>query len=190
MNPQNSAVQTVALEAPHETPFYISATRIAAGAPRTLKCGDTFIVIDSRGDIAAASGRSAGLFHHDTRYLSRLELFINDTPPLLLGSNLRDDNSALFVDLTNPDIISEQHIVLEKDSVHILRTVFLWRGTAYQRLRLQNYGDRAVDLRLSIVFENDFDRRPGYRAGHPGEPARGHRRGTARHFAVSPLGAG
>ncbi len=156
MNPQSSAVQTVSLEAPHEAPFYISATRMAAGAPRTLKCGDTFIVIDSRGDIAAASGRSAGLFHQDTRYLSRLELFINDIPPLLLGSNLRDDNSALFVDLTNPDIISDQHIVLERDSVHILRTLFLWRGTAYQRLRLRNYSDRAVELRLSILFENDF----------------------------------
>jgi glycogen debranching enzyme len=156
MNPQKSAVQIVPLEAPHEAPFYISATRIAAGAPRTLKYGDTFVVIDSRGDIAAASGRSAGLFHFDTRYLSRLELFVNDTPPLLLGSNLRDDNSALFVDLTNPDIMADQHIVLEKDSVHILRTVFLWRGTAYQRLRLRNYGERAVDLQLSFRFENDF----------------------------------
>jgi glycogen debranching enzyme len=156
MNPQKSAVQIVPLEPPHEAPFYISATRIAAGAPRTLKYGDTFVVIDSRGDIAAASGRSAGLFHFDTRYLSRLELFVNDTPPLLLGSNLRDDNSALFVDLTNPDIMADQHIVLEKDSVHILRTVFLWRGTAYQRLRLRNYGERAVDLQLSFRFENDF----------------------------------
>ena len=116
MNPRKSAVQIVPIEAPHETPFYISATRTDAGAPRTLKYGDTFVVIDSRGDIAAASGGSAGLFHHDTRYLSRLELLVNDTPPLLLGSNLRDDNSALFVDLTNPDIYSGQHIVLEKDT--------------------------------------------------------------------------
>jgi glycogen debranching enzyme len=156
MKPQKSAVQIVPLEAPQEVPFYIAATRAAGGAPRTLKYGDTFVVIDSRGDIAAASGRSAGLFHLDTRYLSRLELFVNDTPPLLLGSNLRDDNSALFVDLTNPDIMSGQHIVLERDSVHILRTVFLWRDTAYQRLRLRNYGERAVDLRLSFRFENDF----------------------------------
>ena len=156
MNPQKSAVQIVPLEAPLEAPFYISATRLAAGAPRTLKYGDTFVVIDSRGDIAAASGRSAGLFHFDTRYLSRLELFVNGTPPLLLGSNLRDDNSALFVDLTNPDIMADQHIVLEKDSVHILRTVFLWRDTAYQRLRLRNYGERAIDLQLSFRFENDF----------------------------------
>ena len=76
--------------------------------------------------------------------------------PLLLGSNLRDDNSALPVDLTNPDLIADQHIVLQKDTVHILRTIFLWRDTAYQRLGVRNYGDRAVDLRSSILFDNDF----------------------------------
>src|SRR5579872_4007913 len=156
MNPPTSAAQMVPAEAPSEAPFYITATQAAGRPARTLKHGDTFAVLDSRGDIAAASGRSAGLFHLDTRYLSRLEVLVNGMPPLLLGSNLRDDNSALFVDLTNPDIISDQRILLEKDSVHILRTVFLWRGTAYQRLRVRNYGDRPVELQLSILFENDF----------------------------------
>jgi glycogen debranching enzyme len=156
MNPQISAAQTVTAEATSEDPFYITATQAAGRPPRTLKYGDTFVVLDSRGDIAAASGRSAGLFHLDTRYLSRFELLVNGAPPLPLGSNLRDDNSALSVDLTNPDIISDQRILLEKDSVHILRTVFLWRGTAYQRLRVRNYGDRPVELQLAILFGNDF----------------------------------
>src|ERR1700691_3203636 len=92
----------------------------------------------------------------DTWHLSRVELLVNGTPPLLLGSNLRDDNSAFSVDLTNPDLMDGQHIVLEKDRVHILRTIFLWRGTAYQRLGVRNYGDQKIDLRLSILFENDF----------------------------------
>jgi glycogen debranching enzyme len=156
MNPLTSAAQMVSAEAPSEAPFYITATQAAGRPARTLKYGDTFAVLDSRGDVAAASGRSAGLFHLDTRYLSRLEVLINGMPPLLLGSNLRDDNSALFVDLTNPDIISDQRILLEKDSVHILRTVFLWRGTAYQRLRVRNYGGRPVELQICILFENDF----------------------------------
>ena len=156
MTPQQNAAQAVPVEASPEGQFYISATQAAGRPTRTLKYGDTFVVLDSRGDIAAASGRSAGLFHLDTRYLSRLELLVNGAPPLLLGSNLRDDNSALFVDLTNPDLISDQRILLEKDSVHILRTVFLWRDTAYQRLRLRNYGDRPIDLPLLILFENDF----------------------------------
>jgi glycogen debranching enzyme len=156
MTPQQSAAQAVSAEASPEGQFYISATQASGRPTRTLKYGDTFVVLDSRGDIAAASGRSAGLFHLDTRYLSRLELLVNGTSPLLLGSNLRDDNSALFVDLTNPDLVSDQRILLEKDSVHILRTVFLWRGTAYERLRLRNYGDRPIALPLSILFDNDF----------------------------------
>ena len=155
ITPQQST-QTVTAEAPPEGQFYITATQAAGRTPRTLKYGDTFVLLDSRGDIAATSERSAGLFHLDTRYLSRLELFVNGAPPLLLGSNLRDDNSALVVDLTNPDLISDQRIVLEKDSMHILRTVFVWRGTAYERLRVRNYGDRMIEFSLSILFENDF----------------------------------
>jgi glycogen debranching enzyme len=156
MSPEIAAKLHV-VDPPAEAPFYIGATEQPISRPtRVLKYGDSFIVLDSRGDITAASGGSAGLFHCDTRYLSRLEVLVNDTHPLLLGSNLRDDNSAFVVDLTNPDLHADQHLLLEKDTVHILRTIFLWRGTAYQRLAVRNYGDRAVDLRLLILFENDF----------------------------------
>src|ERR1700730_13878434 len=155
--PPKIAVHLYPVEEPAETPFYIAATQQGVARPaRVLKYGDTFIVLDSRGDITATGGGSAGLFHLDTRYLSRLELLVHPPPPLLLGSNLRDDNSAFSVDLTNPDLLADQHIVLEKDTVHILRTMFLWRGTAYQRLGVRNYGDGAVDLQVSILFENDF----------------------------------
>src|SRR5580693_8654026 len=129
--PTKTAAHLFPVDEPAETPFYIAATQqTTTRPPRTLKYGDTFIVLDSRGDITATSGGSAGLFHRDTRYLSRLELLINAANPLLLGSNLRDDNSAFSVDLTNPDLMAEQRVVLEKDTVHILRTIFLWRGTA------------------------------------------------------------
>jgi glycogen debranching enzyme len=156
MSPEAAAKLHVA-DPPSEAPFYIGATEQPASRPtRVLKYGDSFIVLDSRGDITTASGGSAGLFHCDTRYLSRLEVLVNETHPLLLGSNLRDDNSAFSVDLTNPDLHADQRLLLEKDTVHILRTIFLWRGTAFQRLAVRNYGDRAVDLRLSVLFENDF----------------------------------
>jgi glycogen debranching enzyme len=149
-----TGAQALPIEVP-EAAFAVTATR-STRPPRTLKYGDTFLVLDDQGDIAASLGGSAGLFHLDTRYLSRLELFVDGTQPLLLGSNLRDDNLALFVDLTNPDLMSDRTVVLEKDTVHILRTIFVWRGTAYQRLGVRNYGDRKIDLRLSILFANDF----------------------------------
>jgi glycogen debranching enzyme len=149
-----STTQTVELVA--EQPFYIPMTGPAARPRRSLKHDDTFVVLDSHGDIGASAGGPDGLFNSDTRYLARLELVLDDLQPLLLGSNLRDDNSALTVDLTNPDIYSHGRIVLQKDMLHIVRTIFLWRGTAYQRIGLQNHGDRRASFDLTILFDSDF----------------------------------
>jgi glycogen debranching enzyme len=135
--------------------FYIPATG-PTRLSRTLKHDDTFAVLDSHGDIGATSGGPDGLFHSDTRFLSRLELRINGVSPLLLGSSVRDDNSILNVDLTNPDVYVGRTLVLEKDTLHVVRTVFLWRATAYQRLGLVNHADHLVDIELSLIFANDF----------------------------------
>jgi glycogen debranching enzyme len=136
--------------------FYIATTAMAARPRRTLKHGDTFAVLDSFGDIGASVGGAEGLFHDDTRFLSQLVLLLNGRPPLLLGSNLRDDNALLSVDLSNPDFLVDGRIVLQKDLLHIGRTTFLWRSSAYQRLAVRNHGDRPLNLVLSIHFSNDF----------------------------------
>ncbi|MGM4920591.1 amylo-alpha-1,6-glucosidase [Tardiphaga sp. 813_E8_N1_3] len=139
-----------------ESPFYIPMTGPASRPRRALKHDDTFVVLDSHGDIGASAGGPDGLFNADTRYLARLELALNDVQPLLLGSNLRDDNSSLTVDLTNPDIYRNGRLVLQKDMLHIVRTVFLWRGAAYQRIGLQNHGEHRASFDLTLTFDNDF----------------------------------
>jgi glycogen debranching enzyme len=139
-----------------ESPFYIPMTGPAARPRRSLKHDDTFIVLDNHGDIGASAGGPDGLFNTDTRYLARLELVLDEVQPLLLGSNLRDDNSALTVDLTNPDVYRNGRIVLQKDMLHIVRTIFLWRGTAYQRIGLQNHGDQPASFDVTLLFDNDF----------------------------------
>jgi len=105
-----------------EAPFYIASTSPSPRPRRTLKHEDTFAVFDSHGDMGASAGGPDGLFDHDTRYLSRLELLINGMQPLLLGSNFRDDNLTLTADLTNPDIFYDGHIALQRDALHIVRT--------------------------------------------------------------------
>lgn len=147
---------TIASIAPsQETDFYIPATG-PTRLRRNLKHDDTFAVVDSHGDIGASVGGSDGIFHADTRYLSYFEFLLNGMQLLLLGSSVRDDNSVLTVDLTNPDIYFENKLVLHKDVLHIVRTLFLWRGSAYQRIGIQNHGDCAVSLRLSFAFGSDF----------------------------------
>ena len=150
-------IQTIReAEVVSESPFYIPMTGPAARPRRALKHDDTFVVLDSHGDIGASAGGPDGLFNADTRYLARLELVLDGVQPLLLGSNLRDDNSALTVDLTNPDVYSNDRIVLQKDMLHIVRTVFLWRGTAYQRIGVQNHGETTASFDLTLLFDNDF----------------------------------
>src|SRR5262249_37184097 len=41
-------------------------------------------------------------------------------------------------------------------TVHILRTTFLWRGTAFQRIGIRNHGSQRVALRLALRFDSDF----------------------------------
>ena len=60
-----------------EAQFYIPAVGPASRPRRTLKQDDTFVVVDSHGDIGASAGGSDGLFLCDTRFLSHLELLIN-----------------------------------------------------------------------------------------------------------------
>ncbi|PAY08023.1 amylo-alpha-1,6-glucosidase [Bradyrhizobium sp. UFLA03-84] len=139
-----------------ESPFYIPMTGPAARPRRSLKHDDTFIVLDSHGDIGASAGGPDGLFNADTRYLARLEMVLEDVQPLLLGSNMRDDNSALTVDLTNSDVYRDGRLTLQKDTLHIVRSIFLWRGTAYQRIGLQNHGEHAASFDLTLLFDNDF----------------------------------
>ncbi|THD47148.1 MAG: amylo-alpha-1,6-glucosidase [Bradyrhizobium sp.] len=144
------------METVTESPFYIPMTGPAARPRRSLKHDDTFIVLDSHGDIGASAGGPDGLFNADTRYLARLELVLDQVQPLLLGSNLRDDNSALTVDLTNPDVYRNGRIVLPKDMLHIVRTIFLWRGSAYQRIGVQNHSENPASFELTLLFDNDF----------------------------------
>lgn len=151
-----NATAVVPAEEVAETPFYIPGTASSVRPRKTLKQGDCFAVLDSHGDIGATPGGSDGVFFHDTRHLSRLEMLLNGEQPLLLGSAVRDDNSFLTVDLTNSDLYLDQTLVQQKDVLHIVRTVFLLNGTVYQRIRLQNHGDRPFDVRLSFMFSSDF----------------------------------
>ncbi len=139
-----------------KTPFYIAATESSARPRHTLKNGDTFVVIDGHGDIGASAGGPDGLFNHDTRYLSRFELLIAGTQPLLLGSSVRDNNISLSVDLTNPDIYRDGHIVMPKDTIHVVRTTYLWGGSAHQRIHVANHGAERLDFTLTFVFGCDF----------------------------------
>jgi glycogen debranching enzyme len=146
---------TLVQETP-ETPFYIPGTGSSTRPRRSLKHDDTFAVLDGHADIGATAGGPDGIFFRDTRHLSRLEMLLNGKQPLLLGSNVRDDNSMLTVDLTNSDIYLDGKLILSKDVLHVVRTLFLWNGAAYQRLRMENHDEHPFKVQLTFDFASDF----------------------------------
>src|SRR5688572_6768007 len=140
-----------------EQGYYILATSaLADDRTRVLKSGETFAVFDRYGDIQPVGIGEQGVFHNGTRYLSKLDLRLGGKKPLLLGSEVTRDNALLIVDLTNPDVTTRREILLQRDTIHITRTKFLWEGTAWERLSIENFGRQAVDLDLSLQFAADF----------------------------------
>src|SRR5438270_1432607 len=137
--------------------FYIrsSSPRVDVRT-RVLKQGDTFAVFDRFGDVESFGTGELGLYYQDTRFLSRLTLRLGKDRPLLLSSNVREDNAVMAVDATNPDAWRNGELVVPRGTVHVFRSKILWKKTCHERLRIHNYGRAAVDLSLSIEFDADF----------------------------------
>ncbi|HLK11805.1 MAG TPA: glycogen debranching N-terminal domain-containing protein [Candidatus Binatia bacterium] len=137
--------------------FYVLATSSRVDdRTRVLKHGDTFAVFDRHGDIHGMGAGEQGLYHAGTRFLSRLELRLEDARPLLLSSTVKSDNALLAVDLTNPDVHAAGRLVLERGTLHLFRGKFLWQGCCHERLRVTNYGRAPVSVRLTVRLEADF----------------------------------
>jgi glycogen debranching enzyme len=137
-----------------------SPYRILAESPvepsLVLKCDDLFGIWDHFGDIDASSRKRDGLFFQGTRFLSLSRLRFQDARPLFLSSNVRRDNVLLAVDLTNPDLYSDGSPAVEKGSLHIHRTQFLWADALHQRILLRNFARVPIRISLTLEFSADF----------------------------------
>ena len=137
--------------------FHISATvSLQERQAHTLKHGDTFAVFDHRGDIGADPRSPEGIYHNDTRVLSRLELLLEGRPPLLLSSMNQDDNAVFTADLSNPDLVSAGRIVLRRELIQLHRLKFVWNAACFERVLVRNFSEEPQRLRLSLRFAADF----------------------------------
>jgi glycogen debranching enzyme len=141
--------------------YYVRATSgLADHRTRVLKYGDTFAVFNRYGDIEALGPLQFGLFHSESRHLSRMALYVNDRQPQLLGSTVRQDTALLAVDLTNLDETlgpeGQQAGPLQRGMIHIFRSSLLDQATCHQLVRLINYGSEDVSVSVTLHFGADF----------------------------------
>ena len=136
--------------------YYILATSpLADTQTRVLKQGETFAIFDLYGDVRGLLRGEQGIYANGTRHLSRSRLQLGSERPLILGSSVTEDNVVFAVDLTNPDM-TLGGVMVPRGTIHIFRSIFLWHDACYQRFRLFNYGESALDVDLCLSIEADF----------------------------------
>ncbi len=123
---------------------------------KVLKHGDTFAVFDPSGDIDSAGSSGLGLYHRDTRFLSRLRLRIGSEKLLVVGTSITADNTVLTVDLTTPDLLRDGDVLIPHGTIRVSRSRFLWEAACYDRLHIHNSGRKAVEFVIALEFDADF----------------------------------
>ncbi|MGD0290383.1 MAG: glycogen debranching N-terminal domain-containing protein [Candidatus Binataceae bacterium] len=138
--------------------FYVLASSLASRrVTRVLADGHSFAIFDAGGDIVESPLEALGLFHRDTRYLSRFELRIAGQTPYFLNSFLSDDKAQLRVNLTNPDLGDHGGIIdLPRNSIQLQRSWTLGPATLFHRMVVRNYTQAPVALELEFRFGVDF----------------------------------
>ena len=118
-----------------------------------LKYDEEFLVADALGDI---TGDGDGLFHNDTRLLSRFSLSVGGAAPSLLSSGVSQDNVFFRANVTNRPLPQLGGSTTPEGVIHVERTRLLWDRRLYERITLTNYGEHEVPAPLRFAFASDF----------------------------------
>ncbi|MDZ4306936.1 amylo-alpha-1,6-glucosidase [Allopontixanthobacter sp.] len=123
---------------------------------RAVKHGDAFALLDPHGDIVASECAPEGIYFRDTRHLCFWRLTICGTYPMLLGSAVDDRVDAMISDLTNARLTNRQGDRVRNEVLHFGRTLFLYHGSAYERLSVRNFDESAVSFSFEYTLGTDF----------------------------------
>jgi glycogen debranching enzyme len=118
-----------------------------------LKDGDTYLVADAFGDLM---GLGDGLFHNDTRILSRFQLLLGTRKPSLLSAAIARDNVFFTSHSANQHLPFPGGPVAPPGVLHIERQRFLWEGRLFERVGMVNYSRDEVIIPLVFEFDADF----------------------------------
>jgi glycogen debranching enzyme len=120
-----------------------------------VKEGDTFLYADIEGNLDDRTELGLGLYHRDTRFLSRYMMMVGGREPILLSSSAERAYIS-HVDLTNPDLHDDEgRLVAPQHSLNIrrIRTV---KDRLYERIRIKNYNPYPVEIDVDLSFAADF----------------------------------
>jgi glycogen debranching enzyme len=121
---------------------------------QVIKHGRAFFLSDRFGDVPEENQAALGFYFRDTRFLSRLELSVNDIRPLLLHSST-ERNYWQVVELSYPTTIVDPLGFESLDNVSVSRSRLL-AESLLEQIEVVNYGREPHSVRLKLEFDADF----------------------------------
>ena len=124
-----------------------------------LKAGDMFMMNNAHGDVRP-DGRGLGLFLGDTRFLSRYDLLLNGTHPVVLRAGPAASQHSV-IQMANPDLLDQgadvdsEEIVLRRHSLGVVRDRTVSDGLR-ERITVTNYTTLPQRARLTLVLDADY----------------------------------
>ena len=120
--------------------------------PFVLKDGETFAMLDGRGEICPETHPDSGIFHRGTRHVSRLQLLLWGESAAVLSSTERGEMGVHVSHLTNAAAAGGP----PQGVIHLERSSVLTPSACLQELTFTNYGDTRLDVPLSVRCDADF----------------------------------
>lgn len=111
--------------------------------------GDTFVVSDRRGDIATSPDEAHGLFHRDTRFLSRWILTVDGKTPNSLSTDDVNYFSSQFF------LVPGTGTIYVDSPMSIMRQRAVGGGF-HEDIKIENHKSKPIDLDVRIEADADF----------------------------------
>jgi glycogen debranching enzyme len=121
-----------------------------------LKHRDSFAVFDHHGSIKPGGLGEEGLYHEGARFLSRLQVTLEEQELIFLGSSVPSGSGQLAIVLTNPDFVEDNQFRLPFGTLNVVVRTVLWQGVCYQRVSIRNHGLNHVNSWVSVGFAADY----------------------------------
>ena len=121
--------------------------------PFVLKDGETFAMLDPRGEICPETHPDSGIYHRGTRHVSRLELRLWQQAPVVLSSTEREELGLHVSHLSND---AGDAPAPPQGSIHIERSTVLCETACLQQLIFTSYASGSLLLPVSLHVEADF----------------------------------
>jgi glycogen debranching enzyme len=127
----------------------------------TIRKDGPFLLSQPNGNMPGGVEHGYGFYLEDCRFLDCLEMRIDGELPVTLMASSAEGFSALY-QLSNPALVATDGAAIPERSlgIEIIRTLEAGKtpdeAIAHQSVTFQNYGQRAVNVTITLCYRSEF----------------------------------